>query len=560
MQKFLRIASILIVLIFLAGNTMPVSAQDYYFSVERQSVDVFVNEDGSLSIEYYIDFYNQPGAHVIDYVDIGIPTNSYVLNTITADLDGVAITDIERSDYIDIGVAIGLGSKSIAAGQRGRLHVFIPTVNKHLYPSEVESSEDYASFEFSPSWFGSQYISGTTDMTVTLYLPVGMQSDEPRYHIPRSWPGQDEPESGYDNAGGIYYRWHSANANVYTQYTFGASFPAHYVPESQIVTAPAITFDSDALCSGIICLGFAGFFIMSIYSATVGAKKRKLKYLPPKIAVEGHGIKRGLTAVEAAIVMEEPMDKIMTMILFSVLKKEAAEIIKREPLDIKVVTPVSEELQAYEKAFLNAMQQPKKEQRRLLQTMMIDLVNAVSKKMKGFSRKETVKYYKDIIERAWNQVETAQTPEMKSQKYDENLDWTLMDNDFGGRTKGTFGQGPVILPTWWWRYDPVVRPTTFGSAGKTAMPTSSGSGKTTINLPNLPGSDFAASVTNGISAFAAGVVGDINSFTGGVTNKTNPVPKTTGGRSAGGGGGGGSSCACACACAGCACACAGGGR
>jgi len=30
---------------------------------------------------------------------------------------------------------------------------------------------------------------------------------------------------------------------------------------------------------------------------------------PPKISIEGHGIKRGLTAVEAAILMEEPLDR-----------------------------------------------------------------------------------------------------------------------------------------------------------------------------------------------------------------------------------------------------------
>ena len=68
MHKYLRAACLLLVLVFLAGNTMPVQAQDYYFSVEQQTVDVFVNEDGSLSIEYYIDFYNQPGAHEIDFV------------------------------------------------------------------------------------------------------------------------------------------------------------------------------------------------------------------------------------------------------------------------------------------------------------------------------------------------------------------------------------------------------------------------------------------------------------------------------------------------------------
>jgi hypothetical protein len=561
MQK-IRLLFILLIVVLLAGNTYPVAAQDYYFAVERQTADVFVNEDGSLSIEYTFVFVNQPGAHEIDYVDVGLPNNNYVLRSITADIDGTPITDIEKSDYIDIGVALGLGSKAIPPGGRGTVHMFVETVNKSLYPSEVEADEDYASFEFSPNWFDGQYVTGNTDLTVTLYLPVGLEQDEPRYHLPKNWSGIDEPESGFDNVGGIFYRWHDSNANVYTQYTFGASFPARLVPESQIVKAPAFSFDFDAICPALMCLGFVGFFILTIYGATVGAKKRKMQYLPPKISIEGHGIKRGLTAIEAAILMEQPIDKVFTMILFSVLKKEAAEVQTREPLKIKVTEPSPKELFDYEIAFLNAMKiENKKEQRASLQKIIVDLVDAVSKKMKGFSRKESVAYYKDIMEKAWNQVETAQTPEVKSIKYDENIEWTQLDKNFDNRTRDTFGAGPVFIPTWWWRYDPVIRPTmASGSVRPSSVPGSSG--KTTVNLPQLPGADFAASVTNGVSAFAAGVVGDVTNFTSAITNKTNPVPKTTGGRYSSGGGrsGGGSSCACACACAGCACACAGGGR
>ncbi|OJX41318.1 MAG: hypothetical protein BGO78_00830 [Chloroflexi bacterium 44-23] len=561
----LRFLSVLLILALLAGNPAPVSAQDYYFSVERQLVDVIVNEDGSLSVEYTIDFVNQPNGAPIDYVDIGLPNNNYVMNSISAEIDGKPLTDISRSDYVDIGVAIGLGANAIQPGKRGQLHVYVGTINKSLYPSDVKADEPYASFEFSPSYFGSQYVTGSTDMTVTLYLPTGLSSDEPRYNTPKNWPGQDQPDSGYDNVGGVYYRWHAANADVHSKYTFGASFPARNLPESQIVTAPAIKIDSDAICPALICLGFLGFFILTIYSATVGAKKRKLKYLPPKIALEGQGIKRGLTAVEAAILMEQPMDKVMTMILFSTLKKEAAEVVTRDPLEIKAVSPAPAGLQLYEKQFLDAMLLDSKAKTAALQTMMTDLVNEVSKKMKGFSRKESIEYYKDIMERAWNQVETAQTPEVKSEKYEENMDWTMLDRKYDDRTRTTFGNMPVILPMWWWRYDPTIRPVSSGGGAiggvRPSVTPMTGSGKTTINLPNLPGSDFAASITNGVQSFSAGVVGDISKFTGAITNKTNPIPQTTSGRSTGGrSGGGGSSCACACACAGCACACAGGGR
>ncbi len=560
-RKF-KLFSLLLVLLLLTGNVNVVQAQDYYFAVEKQDMEVFVNEDGSLTIDYTFVFANQPGAHPIDIVDVGLPNNNYVLNSITAEIDGSPVASIEKSDYIDIGIMVDLGSQAIQPGQRGTLHVNIGTINKSIYPSEVEANEDYASFEISPTWFGPEYVTGNTDLTVTLYLPVGLTSEEPRYHTPQSWPGDSQPVSGFDNMGGIYYQWNSPNANAYTQYTFGASFPARTVPESQIVKPPAISIDPEAICSGLICLGIAGFFVLSIYSATVGAKKRKLKYLPPKIAVEGHGIKRGLTAIEVAILMEQPMDKVLTMALFSVLKKGAAEVVSREPLKIKITQPKPEGLHPYEEEFLIAMEKDKKEQRALLQTMIINLVQSVSKKMKGFSRKETINFYKDIMEKAWNQVETAQTPEVKSEKYDENLDWTMLDKNYDGRTRDTFGTGPVFVPTWWWRYDPSVRPATssptFGKVD--ASPSPIGSGKTSINLPSLPGADFAASITNGVQSFASGVVGNVTDFTSGITNKTNPIPKSTSsGRSSRGGGGGGS-CACACACAGCACACAGGGR
>jgi hypothetical protein len=205
--------------------------------------------------------------------------------------------------------------------------------------------------------------------------------------------------------------------------------------------------------------------------------------------------------------------------------------------------------------FLGAFQKTKvSAQRKALQGAMIDLVKSVSKKMKGFSRRETVAYYKDIVKRAWAQVEAADTPEVRSEKFNQNLEWTMMDRDYDRRTRDIFRTGPVFVPVWWPRYDPTfTRPSAPVSTG--SIPSSKGG---SISMPHLPGSDFAASIVNGVQNMSAGVVGSLTAFTGAVTNKTNPVPvRTSSGRGFSGGGGG---CACACACAGCACACAGGGR
>jgi hypothetical protein len=177
--------------------------------------------------------------------------------------------------------------------------------------------------------------------------------------------------------------------------------------------------------------------------------------------------------------------------------------------------------------------------------------------MKGFSRRETVEYYRRIMEAAWEQVQKANTPEVQKEFFEQQLEWTMLDKDYDDRSRRVF-QGPIFLPGWWGNYDPIYRtgPIATPGGGKVAAPTSSsGSGRT-----SLPGADFAASVVGGVQTFSQKVIGNVGDFTSRVTNVTNPVPKpTTGGRSMGGGGHGGG-CACACACAGCACACAGGGR
>jgi hypothetical protein len=409
---------------------------------------------------------------------------------------------------------------------------------------------------FSPTWFGSKYVHGDTALTVTFHLPPGVQPDEPKWHsAPNGFP--QEPITALDDQGRVTYSWSNPSANGYTQYLFGASFPKEYVPESAIGSTSFLEMlgiSINDLISWTCCCGIGLLIIMVIGLSIRSARRRKLQYLPPKVSIEGHGIKRGLTSVEAAILMEQPMDKILTMILFSVIKKDAAQVITREPLDIEVAEPIPSGIHPYEVQFLQAFTLKKKKARRAaMQDMMTKLVKTVAKKMKGFSRKETVAYYRKIMERAWQQVEAADTPEVKSEKFNDVMEWTMLDRDYDDRTRRTFGSGPVFVPIWWHRYDPTFRPS--APSRTTSMPTSRGTGPS-VSMPNLPGGEFAASMVTGVQTMSSNVIGNLTDFTSNITNKTNPVPVSkSSGWSSGSGG-----CACACACAGCACACAGGGR
>jgi hypothetical protein len=550
-----KLISLALLVLSLAITAQIALAQHYSFNLAQSTVNFTVNPDGTASVEYFLDFNNDPGASPIDYVDIGVPNDSYDISRITADVGGKAITDITPSQYVKPGVTLALAANAIPAGSSGRVHVVIGRVRNILHPATEQESEKYASFEFSPTWFDASLVHGSTNMAVILLLPPGMNSNEPRYFTPQNWPGSSNPDSGIDQQGRVYYSWSSSSANGSTEYIFGGAFPARLVPAGSISTAP-INIDWGSVLGWGFVLFVVAILGFSTYAGIVGAQRRKLQYLPPKITIEGHGIKRGLTAVEAAVLMEEPLDKVLTMILFSVVKKGAAAVATRTPLSLKVTDPLPAGLQPYEVDFLKAFQKTEvMDQRQSLQDMMVKLVNSLSEKMRGFSRKETVAYYQDIIRQAWNQVETANTPEVKSEKYDEVMDWTMADHDFDGRTQRTFGTGPIFVPVWWGRYDPTFRPAPI-ALGPSGSSTGTGGGR--VSLPTLPGASFAASVVGGVQNFSTGVLGNLNTFTEGITNKTNPPPPPS--TSSYRGGGGGHSCACACACAGCACACAGGGR
>jgi hypothetical protein len=573
---------IFVILLILLLHPVSVYAQGYYFQLPSLTVDYYINEDGTGTIDYEFVFQNEQSGSAIQYVDVGLPTAYFDGNNITATIDGKPISDISTSDFQgkgDYGVAINLGSDAIQPGDTGIVQVTINNIGRILFP-DTETA-DYASTNFAPSYFGTEFVNGYTNSTVTFHLPPGILPEEPKWHsAPKGW--STEPITGVDESGRVTYTWNNPQATADRLYEFGASFPIKYIPQ-ETVSKPTVgetVEDSTGVSLGILvnycmCFGVIGIIIFVVYRSLLSSKKRKLQYLPPKISIEGNGIKRGLTAIEAAILLEQPLDKILTMILFSVVKKGAAKVIDREPLTIEKIIPLPEGLRAYETEFLEAFDQKQGikpdyvSRKKALQQMMINLVNSVSNSMKGFSRKDTIAYYRDIMRRAWEQVEVADTPEVKMEKYSENIEWTMLDQNYDERAKNVFQSGPIVVPTWWHHFDPSSPPSVprvTSSVKPSATSPSGPSGGGGLVMPTLPGSTFAASIVQGVQNFSKNVVGNISDFTGSITQKTNPPPPPTtsssrgGGRSGGISGGHSCACACACACAGCACACAGGGR
>jgi hypothetical protein len=522
-------------------------AQDYSFNVSENRVHLYINDDGTVDLVYDLTFVPDPGAHPVDVVDLGMPNKTYRLSEIQASIDGVPLTGISDSPYVQ-GVAIELGSQTIQPGQTGTLHVEA-TVRDLIY--QDTEGDEYASIEFAPAWFDSQFVHGPTYMEVNFHLPPGVTAEEPRYH-------KQEFTEAYFEDDRVVYTWVKDDARGDTEYVFGASFPEKYLAAGVVQKPPAFNINFSACCTSPVwwILVFGGGWVLVAFLGRRSQRRRRMEYLPPALAVEGTGVKRGLTAVEAAILLEAPLNKVVTMILFGLVKKGIVTVESEKPLKVKAIDPLPKDVKLwyYERRFLKAIEPSGRLTESELREMVIDLIGDVNKKLSGFSRKETKAYYRDIAARAWKQVEAADTPEVLGERWGEGLEWTMLDDDWDDRTRRVFHDRPVMLPMWWWGYRPWV-----GRAGPVApsapTPSPAGAG-TPVTLPTLPGADFANTVVGGVENAANSVVGGIESFTSGVTRTTNPPPKSSSSSSRGGG----YSCACACACAGCACACAGGGR
>ncbi len=629
-RAFLIIAGILLLL----GLSVPLALAQYYrFSVDENISHVYINRDGSVDVEYYLTFTCAQHAHAIDVVDIGMPNSHYVFSSAVADINGEKLTDIRPSEYVKPGVEVHLGRHSIKPGEQGTLHFRI-NVGHMVYRDSEDAN--YASVEFSPTWFGSQYVTGTTHQEVHFHFPPGVTGDETKWHYRKftSWDVVDDR---------LVFTWVNPNAKAYRQTMYGVSFPRRYVD----VTYSAewtkflatlhrfIDFLESSVLGWIVSLlGFvvgvyvlvrakvlppikirSGLAMMLIYATGVFLfigltapeflepfgvcfpllalplpiglalwpiaawveRRNRMNYLPPTMSVEGVGVKRGLTAVEASILMQMPLDRVLTMILFGLLKKGAVEITSHDPLRLKRLDREGKKLRNYEKWFMEAIAPAGHVHKTELRDAVVKLIKSVNRKMRGFSRKETVAYYRNIVARAWQQVKEAETPEVKAQRFDDELEWIMLDRDFDERTEEVFRDEPVPVPQWLGRHilvsdvsrpsRPAVAAPAGGGAGARGT---TGGDRAPLRLPTLPGATFANRLATQVEGVAAGLVSNVESFVSDVSRKTNPPPvrrplelgweSKGGSRGRRSGGGGGCACACACACAGCACACAGGGR
>lgn len=514
-----------------------VSAQTLTYHLNQEWIKIWIREDGSIDLLYNISISTDSGQ--MNYVSIGQPKRDFTTGNAT-DQNGNSMQIEDISSGSDYKVEVKLTS-TLHAGQTTWFTV-ITNVAQMIY----EDNETNVGMEFIPSW----YPVTVAGLRVLIVLPQGVNTSVVGTNV--NW---DNTILEPDGRWGIYWERQSLSADEKS--TFGVSFPKNYTSYTPRSTGGG----QDLLGQYLPPLFGVGFII--VFLAIIISVARKKAYLNPTVSMETLGIRRGLTAVEASYLLEMKPTMIVTEILYSLLQKRAIWVESAKPsIKIRIMEEFKDKkgtrdtpLRYYEIDFLNALKDDGTLDEEKLAGTVMYLRDTIEEKMRGFQRKDTVDYYKQVVDKAWKQVQGAGTPDLASNAYDEQLLWLFLDPNYKSRTQTAF-QNTMFTPNpmwfWYWygyqQYHP--HPTyapNIGTPTQAAKP------------PTIPGADFANNVASAVENTSNSIVVNVEKFANSI------LPFSPGKASQQPAHHGAScvcachACACACACVSCACACAGGG-
>ena len=536
----LKVITVLILFGIVALSlTNQVHAQrEYYFGQEW--VKIWVEPDGSIDLFYNISITLDYGDN-INWISVGQPNSDFTIGQ-AIDQNGNTLQTEDISTSNDYKVKVNLKSP-LRAGET-IWFTLLTNVGQMIFEDQTNPGND--GMQFTASWYSAPIL----DSRIVIVIPPGIT--------------EDEVKTGSVFWSNILYEeerlavyWEKQNSIPDERFNVAVSYP-----KQQGWTSFPKTSDGGFLENIGFLLLIIVFFAAVIFF--IFLIKRKQPYKKPTVGIEILGILRGLTAVEASYLLDLKPTKIVTEILYGLLKKRAVWVKSTTPsLEFTIQEPYLKKtgtneypLRYYEIDFLNAIKENGTlDEKKLANTIMF-LRSTLEEKLKGYCRKDTINYYRKIVSKAWKQVETAGTSKLASKVYDEQLLWLFLDPEIQNRTQTAFKNyrfEPDPLWFWYW-YSSGYYKTKIPNKAITKPPSA------TRKPTDIPGADFANNIASAIENSANNLVLNMEKFANAIIplppkQKTSRQPAHQKAKCVCAC----AACACACACVSCACACAGGG-
>ena len=517
-----------------------VSAQDRVYSFDHEWVQIFINQDGTIDLTYNVTLTLGSGDD-INFVRLGQPKGDFEAGQ-AVDQYGHQLEATEDNDGSNYRVRVNL-YQPLSAGNT--IWFTVTTNVAGMIYNDTQNPGNYG-MQFAPQWMPVPI----NDVRVQIVLPPNVAINEVKTLPDKFWNSTSTVE------GRTAVFWQIPVLQPNEQYLLGVSFPTSSLPNYKPTPS-----------SGGFGLETAALIVLPIIAIivviVVVQVARKSAYSSPKVSMETLGIRRGLTAVEASYMLDIKPTQIVTEILYSLLQKRAIWVESTNPaLKLRIMPAYKNKtgtdenpLRYYEIDFLQAINKNGTlDEEKLAHTVMF-LRDTVEQKLRGYSRRESVDYYRKIVAKAWSQVEQAGTANLASKAYDEQLLWLLLDPNTRSRTETVFHDHPFQpSPLWFWywygyrHYNPHPTYTpNIDAPAQAAKP------------PQIPGAQFADNIATAVEKTSSNIVTDIEKFANAILPMQSQKASHTPARRDAECVCACAACACACACVSCACACAGGG-
>lgn len=520
-------------------STAVSNAQTREYHFNQEWAKIWINQDGTIDLFYNVSLTLDSGQQ-ISYVTLGQPNTDFMIGEAN-DQYGNYLQSTKSSDGTSVKVTL---DSPLTAGNT---IWFTLTTNIADMISPDKMNEGNLGMQFAPEWQAVPI----NDARIQIVLPPNITVNDVKTPTDVFWNNTStEPD------GRLALYWEIPVLQANEQRIIGVSFPSQYLPDFETQPSGGLPWTTLAvsIAASVFVLVAVGLIIYAV---------RKRPYSSPKIGMETLGIRHGLTAVEASSLLDLKPTQIVTEILYSLLHKRAVWVESTNPsLKLRVMPefqnkkgPDNNPLRYYEIDFIDSLKADGTlDEERLAKTVMY-LWDTLEQKLRGYNRKETIDYYRKVVDKAWIQVEQAGTDEIASRAYDEQLLWLLLDPNPREHTKKVFSNRAFEpSPFWLWYW--------YGYTNYKTNPTY----KPNVNIlaqsgkpPTIPGADFANNVATSLEKTSSNIVTNIEKF----ANAIVPAKPTQTSHQPAHGKADSvcacAACACACACVSCACACAGGG-
>ncbi len=539
---------LLVTIVILVIPILNVQSQISY-EINREKTILDIQSSGEVLLRYNLTLTVISG-RISHYVSIGMPISSfsiYLAKEVFPNGKTVNIRYNEVREGSYYGVKL-IPSEPINAGD-SRTYIVEAKLNGFIY--EDKTNPGNVGLEFIPSWFNAKI----SELEVFAILPPGVSKSEIKNQ-------PDYDNIGKLNNGRVYLYWIRKNLPPNYRFKIGISFPKKYVKS----TAPSESYDISDFVIGLIFLGSIMIALWS-FIKLVKSWMEKIPYQAPEIFAESLGPNKKMRPAEVAYLKKLEGRKIgygriLAVIISSLVHMGIIAVKSFDPLRIeKLKAKPNATLRVYERKFLSCIKESKLDERCLVEVIKL-LHKRLERELSGYSRKETLHFYDDLVDSIWRKVYEAYSSQDKLEIVKENLMWLLTDENFEKKLKRALkhrakgaevGGGGMIVPyppdIWIWLPGPwpTIPPT---------GPVSTSPSVPKVNVPGVSNIEKAAdSIARSVEKVSSGVVKNIEEFSNRVaqaivpsgSGRVSPVSCAC------------VSCACACACVSCACACAGGG-